>query len=461
MSQKYVPEGAFLVCTEGMKKSEIKVSSQSTIKISGGKWAGTINDRFSGNFVCSKMMLAGAIIGAIAAAIFVAATVLSGGTIGVGLAMAIGAAAATGGAVQGAMMAIMPSICSMLCSGAKWYPVQDKVLLEKQPALLENSKITCFFGGQVMIFYSEKMADEFVSLVRNNTLIKIGGTIFGSALLSGAIAGIFTASATFFKNVAFVKNTFGGKAAFLYLGENAVYFGAGMGFSMGADYAKGKGYEFIQDETGFRIKDYADRKVIEEADVRIINQNNMETNSISNQSFRETAQYLQNINDGSDEFKTPNKTEYEELQYDRKTMLNTNRGAVEEFSFDKESTKGDNTIIEKHPYRERLSDIVENESDPSGIYYNKESYVYEKGLQFHKITRKELKTNVINIIEKNVSKKEILRDIKSKEGVLGVVIDVYDILSNMFLEGNIESLNETEKEENKAKNGITVKTETK
>lgn len=184
MSQAYVPDKVYLVCTNGTTKSQINVTSQSTVKIAGLRLAATIEDRFTGNFFCAKMIVAGAIIGAIAAAVFVAAVVLSGGTIGVGAAMAIGAAGAAGGAATGAIAAMMPSICSMLTSPNDWAVVHPRVKIEGKKALIEDSKIPCTLGGNVIILYSLEAAEDFTDLKVMQTVADVGGIVLCSALVS-------------------------------------------------------------------------------------------------------------------------------------------------------------------------------------------------------------------------------------------------------------------------------------
>lgn len=227
------------------------------------------------------MVIAGAILGAIAAAIFVAATILSGGTIGIAAAAAVGAAAAAGGAVAGGLAALMPSICSMLTSGGQWIPVHPKVTLEGQKALLEQSKIPCFLGGNVMIFYSEAAADEFTDLVLDKTLVHVGGVILGSALLSSAVATVFTAGSGFLTNTKLLYSTFGSRAAFVYAAEGAGWLGLGYGASKGVDAVKGGGFDIpltgrlTSDGKDFHVSgvyealgvnDYAEGKTIEEID---------------------------------------------------------------------------------------------------------------------------------------------------------------------------------------------------
>ena len=92
MSQLYVPEGALVLCTEGKKPAKIKVQSQQTIKINGGKWAATEADRFDGNFMCLKMLAAGTLVGALVGA----AVALTGGAALGGILAAAAASSAVG-----------------------------------------------------------------------------------------------------------------------------------------------------------------------------------------------------------------------------------------------------------------------------------------------------------------------------------------------------------------------------
>lgn len=77
-----MPDGAWLVCSDGMKKQQIKVTSQNKVTIAG-YFKATIDDRPGGNFMCAKMVIAGAIIGAIVGAALVAGSVLIGGALAV------------------------------------------------------------------------------------------------------------------------------------------------------------------------------------------------------------------------------------------------------------------------------------------------------------------------------------------------------------------------------------------
>lgn len=141
MSQLYVPDGTWTLCSEGKRIPRIQVSSQSTITIAGGKLAATKDDRFDGNFICFKMTIAGATLGAVAA-IAIAAT---GGAALAGI-LAVGA-----GAGAGALTARLPSICSLLCKPADWTEVHPKVKFEQKEALLQNATLSCLLGGLVTI----------------------------------------------------------------------------------------------------------------------------------------------------------------------------------------------------------------------------------------------------------------------------------------------------------------------
>ena len=441
MSQLYVPDKAWLVCSDGMKKTQLKVSSQNTIKIADGRLAATINDRFDGNFMCAKMVIAGAIIGAIAAAIVVAAIILSGGTVGVGLAMAIGAAGAAGGAAQGALASMMPGICSMLCMGSQWQPVHPKVLLQKQQALIEQSKVNCFLGGNIMIFYSEAAAEEFTDLVMQNTFVKVGGIILGSALACGAVAGVMTAGSVFLANTKLVFGTFGKTAGFLYLGEGAAWLGAGYGASKGVDAAKDWAYEKVQDNTPFEMKDYSDGKTIERIDELT------KSNPVGIPEFEDTDPYADASaiiydENGNVRNYDPNISQYEEIDYERRTAA-TGRGGAEEAEFDRVSNRDANARQDLNPTR-TTANGNDAFGDRSGAYYNQENYTLTQGQQMHGNSTTSMKTKGVATLKNAVP------------SLLEWGIDAYNIAMNVILEIPIEEYKESLKGEVEAKKGVTV-----
>jgi len=146
MSQLYVPEGTWVLCSEGKKIPRIQVASQSTYKIAGGKLAATELDRFDGNFVCFKMVGAGVAIGALAA---LAVAVTGGAALGVVVAAAAGGAAT--GATVGALTGKIPSICSFLCKPSDWTQVHPHTKIEGKKALLQKATLSCLLGGTVTI----------------------------------------------------------------------------------------------------------------------------------------------------------------------------------------------------------------------------------------------------------------------------------------------------------------------
>ena len=218
MSKLYVPDGAWLVCSDGMKKQQIKVTSQNKVTIAGGYFKATIDDRPGGNFMCAKMVIAGAIIGAIVGAALVAGSVLTGGALAV-------AACAAAGAAAGAGISLIPYDTNVLTVG-------------KHP-LLENSMIPCFLGGNVMILYSEKAADEFTDKVIAETALTVGAIICVSYLASAFVIGVGAAGTSIMATYA----EFGLASAFAQ--------GTGMATVFGTSYLINGLYDEVKDATGF------------------------------------------------------------------------------------------------------------------------------------------------------------------------------------------------------------------
>lgn len=143
MKQSYVPDGTMVCCSEGTMPSSLIVTSQLTKKI-GGKLAATGLDRFEGNFVCLKMILAGAALGALAAAAMAAA---AGAALG-GVVVAYAAGSATG-RTAGKLAAMIPSLCSMLTKPSMWILPHPTVKVEGKMALMERATLPCLLGGTV------------------------------------------------------------------------------------------------------------------------------------------------------------------------------------------------------------------------------------------------------------------------------------------------------------------------
>jgi hypothetical protein len=173
MSQLYVPDKSWLVCSDGMSMQQLKVTSQTTIKIAGGKLAATIKDRTGCNFVCGKMLVAGAILGAAIAALFVS----TGGLVFFAAAAVI-AGSAVGGAVSGAaagtLLGMIPCFCALFTMPYSWIGCHPNVLFEKKQALLENATLICLLGGKIEIHIFKEFANVRLSEIRKNILIEAG-----------------------------------------------------------------------------------------------------------------------------------------------------------------------------------------------------------------------------------------------------------------------------------------------
>ncbi len=249
MSQLYVPDSVFLVCTEGMKKQKLAVSSQTTIKIADGRLIATENDRMGGNHNCALMVIAGAIIGAIIAAAICAAVVLSGGTLAIGLGTALAIGAAGGAGLGAAIGAFVPCICAMLT--LNWLPLHPKVFCESQKALLENSVIPCKLGGMIVITYSEEKANAMTNFKIVETIFSTAAIIFvcysGGAALQGAANAI--------GSIVTVGKLFGLKSA--------VFQAGGILFGILAPNPISWGYDHIKENVeidGHSINDHIEGK---------------------------------------------------------------------------------------------------------------------------------------------------------------------------------------------------------
>ncbi len=153
-----------------MKKQPIKVTSQQTVEIAGGRLAATKEDRTNGNFMCGKMLVGGAIVGAAVAAV----TIFTGGIGGIILG-AIGAIGGTlGGAALGTAVSMTPCFCALATMPNDWIGYHPKVTFEGHNALLENAILPCMLGGKIEIIYFEEFADVKLSNIRKNAAMEAG-----------------------------------------------------------------------------------------------------------------------------------------------------------------------------------------------------------------------------------------------------------------------------------------------
>ena len=177
MSQLYVPDKSWLICSDGMSMQQLKVTSQTTHKIASGRLAATIKDRTGGNFVCGKMLVAGAIAGAAIAALIVstgglgfiaAAAVIVGSAVG----SAVGGAVA--GAAVGTLLSMIPCLCALFTMSNDWIGCHPGVFFEKKQALLEDATLMCMLGGKIEIHIFQEFANARLSEIRKNILMEAG-----------------------------------------------------------------------------------------------------------------------------------------------------------------------------------------------------------------------------------------------------------------------------------------------
>ena len=237
MAQLLVPEGVYLVCTDGMTTNQLQVTSQSSVLMYGGHPVATRHDRMTANFNCAKMVLAGAIIGAIIGAI-AAAIVLSGGTALVAAATA--AAATVGYAGTGLLAGMIPCICAMLTSD--WTPFHPMIIINKvHMPILETSKMTCCLGGTVEICYSKEKAEALQDYKRWSTGLSVAALAAASAAVGSAIGGLLSSVGS----LAATFTEFGVQA----LGKQLL--GMVSGFAMNS--ALGFGYRKVKENTSFNV----------------------------------------------------------------------------------------------------------------------------------------------------------------------------------------------------------------
>ena len=168
MSKLYVPEGVWLVCSEGTSTQQLAVVSQSTVAINDGHLMATVEDKVKTDFGCKKGALLTAIAMALCA-IAVAAFVV--GTGGLGACLIIGAAGAAGAVGGGIIGRLMPCGCAS-CMGS-WKNHSPSVRVCGYYALLEDSISTCSKGGIIKIMFSKEAAEAYAALVAMKSNVEI------------------------------------------------------------------------------------------------------------------------------------------------------------------------------------------------------------------------------------------------------------------------------------------------
>lgn len=445
MSKLYVPDGAWLVCSNGMKKQQIKVTSQSSVTIAGSHLKATVDDRPGGNFICGKMALAGAIIGAAVGVALVAGTILTGGALAV-------AACAAAGAAAGVGVSLIPSICGMLLK--EWLPFDVNVTTAGKAPLLENSQIPCLLGGNVMILYSEKAANEFTDLTLGKTAIDVIGVVALSYLLYPALAAIGSTAVTVKSTIA----TFGWAAGMNYLGGIGVSTGVAYGVGFGIDQAKGGVYSTIPTGDGNTIKDYVDG--FETNPEKLVQNHNL-LNSDGNKGVEEHANDLGGATGVGKETIGNRSSEY--ITRDRTTSVRLDD--IEEHGVTSRNEIGrlPNAIEGKNPNTVNTQNVIDE--DFGGRYQEIERTSTKSNSQYAK-NDLSLKgsgnialNSGLNALKDNFGKPQ-LNSTKGVEGgglYIGLLQDAYKGITNFILKDQAEDLlNALQNEESEARAKISV-----
>ncbi|TWP30807.1 DUF4280 domain-containing protein [Apibacter muscae] len=452
MSKLHVPEGVWLVCSKGMRKQQLKVTSHNKVTMAGGRLKATIEDGPDKNFICGAMAVAGAIIGAIVGALFVAGTVASGGALAIG-AGATMAAAAAGGAAAGGLLSLVPCICAMLLK--KWTPYDTNVLTAGYHPLLENSQTPCRLGGTVIIMYSEKAADEMTDITIGQTVIGVVGTIATAYLMGPALSAIGTTACI-------TKATileFGWGAGLNYLGGFAITSGTAYGVGWGIDKGKDALYGIIPTGDGNTVKDYINGfetdplAIIENTDI-----------SKSPDTGKKVYEHVNDLGGASGVGQTTignRVSQYEIHEQSASVRLDD----IEEHGATTRTGSGriDGSVEGRNPSTQTSTNIANQ--DYGGRYQEIDRTITTTNSQYNpnsfdiKSSSSTIKNSVINSLDDNFGKPNInLNNGVDKGGFyIGLLQDAYKGISNFILKGQAKDLQEALKnEEAKARAKITV-----
>lgn len=442
--QLYVPDKAYLICTQGMHKQQIKVSSQSSIFIAGGRLGATIKDRTGGNFICARMIVAGAIIVAAAVA-FVAIAAPAAITIGVGAALAAGA---TGGALAGGLLAMMPCTCALLTMSHDWAPVHPRVTFEKKQALIEKSVVQCLLGGNVLIQYSEEAAQAAMNMKRKETAFQVV-FIIGAAYLAGPAVEGLGETGTMARGI--LKN-FGRKALASYLGS----VGLGFATNFAIDYEKDQGKTWVYKQIG--VNEYVEGS---STDIQEIQEKQADSSAEPSEAYDNAKRTGESTASGKKV--VGNRTgDFETTSYESSTVLNSQDGTIEEANSDRVSTATPGAIPAKNT---TVTTASGNDfySDQSGSYMHTETYTQETGQEFRPMNLSEngnvIKEAASGWKESYLSKPEIKEGGNLEGGglIMDVVVDAYKGVTHWMVKGDIEKYIEALKTaEKEAKASVTV-----
>ena len=348
MSKLYVPEGVWLVCSEGTSTQQLAVVSQSTVAINDGHLMATVEDKVKTDFGCKKGALLTAIAMALCA-IAVAAFVV--GTGGLGACLIIGAAGAAGAVGGGIIGRLMPCGCAS-CMGS-WKNHSPSVRVCGYYALLEDSISTCSKGGIIKIMFSKEAAEAYAALVAMKSNVEIANVAAIAFALPFILRGAGTAIIGFKGGFSAALAVGGRAAAFYTLGTGITGF---VSFEAGL-YAK-KGVNYAYETAG--VDKYIKGKIEDEASTALGDGENQtwmfET--------KQQAGYIGKIGKRNNY----SITNYEKLTYEREGYLSTTKGYVDE--------KGWEVVEEKSNWKYRVESTRKIEKLPTTDKLTQSSDVY-------------------------------------------------------------------------------------
>lgn len=248
MSKLYVPEGVWLVCSEGTSTQQLAVVSQSKVKIDAGHLMATVEDKVKADFGCKKGALFTAIVMALCAAAVAVAVVGTGGLAACAIIGAAGAAGAVGGGIIGRLM---PCGCAS-CMGS-WQNHSLTVKVGGYHALLEDSISVCSKGGTIKIMFSKEAAEAYAELVAMKSNVEIANV----AVVAFALPFVLRSAGT-----AIIGFKSGFSAALAVSGKAAAIYTIEAGVTGGAAWLSGKIIKGGKDEiySQFGVYDYVNHE---------------------------------------------------------------------------------------------------------------------------------------------------------------------------------------------------------
>ncbi|WP_282918267.1 PAAR-like protein [Porphyromonas macacae] len=440
MSKLYVPEGVWLVCSEGTSTQQLAVVSQSTVKIDGGFLMATVEDKVKADFGCKKGALISAIGMALCAMAVAVAIVGTGGLAACAIIGAAGAAGAVGGGIIGRLM---PCGCASCMSN--WQNHSPSVTVCGYHALLADSISVCSKGGTIKIMFSKEAAEAYAALVASKSNMEIANiaaiAFVAPFVLSGAGKAILGFKSGFSAALGVSKLS---AAAFAI--ETTVTGGIGLITDLALDYVK---EDLIYENLG--IKQYTKGKIEDKVTNALgDNHNNISENQEILYDTKQNIEYGKHIADREN----LSITEYEKMTYEREGYLSTTSGYVDERGWEIVEEKSDWRYKVESKRNLEILPTTDKLTQSDGTYYMKEEYTLQIGKDYN--MARGLITDIKTSFKSSIP-------VVSKEGtksfLAGVLLDTYRGIGNKLLENSLDNYKEAIIFEIRARTKMKVKTE--